>query len=134
MKLFRQRKTGRTWGYFMQIIQQEAIVVQTMILILSFVTTASVLQIRGYEVPVWLLVVFGVAIIVVGGIGVYVLGMPSYFGAFNEQFYKHNNPMRRDIEHLQRNQEKIMKHLGIEVEHEDKALRNKHASRKNTRR
>jgi len=48
----------------------------------------------------------------VAGILVFIFGMPSYFGAFNEQFYKHNNPMRKDIE-------KIMAKLGIEKE-EDK--------------
>lgn len=107
---------GNAWGYFMQIVQQEAIPIQSVILVLSLVTTASVLQIRGYEIPIWALAVVIGVILAVGGIAIFTVGMPSYFSAFNDQFWKHNNPLRRKIEEIEKNQKKIMKHLGIKDE------------------
>lgn len=113
VKLLKQRDTGKLWGFSMQIIQQEAVVIQGLILLSSLVTTSSILQIRGYEIPVWILIIIVVVIIVLGGVAVYVLGMPSYFSAFNDQFYRHNNPMRIDIEKLQSNDEELKKQVAV---------------------
>lgn len=129
-KLFRQRKMGNAWGYFMQIVQQEAIPIQSVILVLSLVTTASVLQIRGYEIPIWALALVIAVVLAIGGVAIFTVGMPSYFSAFNDQFWKHNNPLRRKMEAIEENQRKIMKHLGMEVEHEDSTPRDKHTRRK----
>lgn len=107
MRIFRQYKVGNAWGNFMQVIQQLGLVVQVINLCLLVVTTSSILQSRGYEIPIWLLGIIVVLMILGAGLLIFKLGMPSYFGAFNEQCYKHNNPMRRDIE-------KIMDKLGIE--------------------
>lgn len=116
MKVFRQRNVGKSWGFFMQIIQQEAIVVQGTILLLSLITTASVLQIRGFQIPVWLLAVVVGLFLIVGAVAIWAAGMPSYFKAFNDQFYKHGNPMRKDIEKIMVDQKKIMEYLGIKDE------------------
>ena len=113
MKFLKQRNTGKFWGFSMQIIQQEAVVIQGLILLSSLITTSSILQIRGYEIPVWILIITVCIIIVVGGVAVYVLGMPSYFSAFNDQFYRHNNPMRIDIERLQSNDEELKKQVAL---------------------
>ena len=116
MKVLKQRNIGRWWGYFMQIIQQEAIVIQAIMMILQLITTATVLQIAGYQIPIWLLTVIVASMLIVGGLGVWIIGMPSYFSAFNDQFYKHDNPLRKDVEKIAEQQKKIMKHLGIEDE------------------
>lgn len=118
-KIFKQHDIGNKWGFFMQIIQQEAIVIQSIILTLTVVTAASVLQIRGYEVPIWLLVAVIAVILAIGGVGIYLVGMPSYFSAFNDQFYKHNNPLVRDVKENAKKIDAIMKHFGIEIDDED---------------
>lgn len=105
----KQRETGNTWGNFMQVVQQLGLAVQVVNLVLLVITTSSILQTRGYDIPVWLLGIIAMLVIFGAGILVFTLGMPSYFSAFNEQFYKHKNPMRKDIE-------KIMEKLGIERE------------------
>ena len=117
----KQFNTGKWWGMLMQIVQQESVLINGMTLLISIITAGSVLQIRGYEVPIWMLVIIGAVVIILGGVAIYMLGMPSYFSAFNDQFYKHDNPMRRDIEKLQADSDKIlkqqaliMKHLGID--------------------
>lgn len=117
-KLIKQRKTGIAWGYFMQIIQQEAVVVQGIVVVLSLITTASVLQIRGYDIPIWLLALIAGIVLILGGVVVFVKGMPSYFKAFNEQWCKHDNPMMKKIDKIEKNQELIMKHLGLQDKEE----------------
>jgi len=114
MKVLKQRNIGKWWGYFMQIIQQEAVVIQAIMIILQLITTATVLQIAGYQMPVWLLAVIVAGLLIVGGLGVWIIGMPSYFSAFNDQFYKHDNPLRKDVEDIANRQKKIMEYLGIE--------------------
>jgi hypothetical protein len=111
--ILKQRKVGNFYGNFMQVAQQLGLVSQIISLCLLIVTTASVLQDRGIQVPVWLLGLLVIGIICVAALLVFTLGVPSYFGAFNEQMYKHNNPMRKDIE-------KIMDKLGIEREKDDR--------------
>lgn len=122
-KALKQRKTGIGWGYFMQIIQQEAVVVQGIMIVLQLITTASVLQIVGYQMPLWFLALIVAIILIIGGVIVFIKGMPSYFKAFNDQFWKHDNPMRRAIEKTQRNQEiiyrnqvVIMENMGLKAE------------------
>jgi hypothetical protein len=112
-KSVKQYNIGKGWGYMMQIIQQEAVVIQGIILISSLITASSVLQIRGYEIPLWVFLALAGTLIILGGIGIFIMGMPSYFSAFNDQFWKHNNPMREKMELMESNQKKIMEKLGI---------------------
>lgn len=46
----------------------------------------------------------------------YILVAPSHYAFWNEQIWKHDNPMRIELERIARNQKKIMKKLGIENE------------------
>jgi len=109
--MLKQKRTGKIWGYLMQIAQQEAFVFQSIVLVLSVITTASVLQIRGYAVPVWLLAIVAIVVILAGGVAIWLRGLPSYFSAFNDQFYKHDNMLRQDIEKIKSDNEKILKLL-----------------------
>lgn len=111
-RLFRQRKMGRAYGNFMQIAQQLGLASQVISLCLLIVTVSSVLQLRGYEIPIWLMALVVVCTLFVAGGVVFTLGLPSYFNAFNKQFYRHNNPMRKDIE-------KILDHLGLKKSEDD---------------
>lgn len=109
--MLKQKRTGKIWGYLMQIAQQEAFVFQSIVLVLSLITTASVLQIRGYAVPVWVLAAVAVVIIFAGGLAIWLRGLPSYFSAFNDQFYKHDNLLRQDIDKLKKDNERILELL-----------------------
>ena len=98
MRIFKQHKVGKTWGYILQVAQQGGLVTQIIMLTIQIITLASVLQLRGIMVPVWLLGLLAFGILGTTGIILYKFGNPSYFSAWSEQFYKHDNPMRRDIE------------------------------------
>ena len=101
MKLFKQNnKLGKTWGYIMQVATQAGVVFQIITLFMQIITLSSVLQLRGMYVPVWLIALLSAFIIVTSGIIIFKLGNPSYFSAWAEQFYKHDNPMRKDMEEI----------------------------------
>ena len=118
MKLFKQYKIGKigkTWGYIIQVASQGSIVTQIVMLSIQIITLASVLQLRGIMIPVWLLGVLAFSIVGIAGIIIFKLGNPSFFAAYNEQAYKHDNPIRKDIEENKKVLEEIKKTL-IEIQ------------------
>ena len=100
MKLFRQHNIGNTWGYIQQIAGQGAIITQIVMITIQTITLASVLQLRSIMVPTWLIGLLAFSIIITAGILIFKLGNPSFFSAWNQQFYEHNNPLRKDIEEI----------------------------------
>jgi len=114
--MLKQKKTNKYWGYFMQIIQQESVVINSFTMIFSLIAAGGVMQIRGYEVPIWALLVIVAIGVIVGGIVIWTKGMPSYFSAFNDQFAKHDNPILQRMDKYEKNQKKIMEKLGIKYE------------------
>lgn len=100
MRIFKQHKVGKTWGYLIQVATQGSVVTQVVMLSIQVITLASVLQLRGIMVPVWLLGLLAFSIVGTAGLIIYKFGNPSYFAAFSEQFYKHDNPLRKDIEEI----------------------------------
>jgi len=114
MWLFKQYKIGKIgkpWGYIIQVAGQGSVITTTVMMAIQVVTLASVLQLRGIMVPVWLLGFLAFSIVGTAGIIIFKLGNPSYFAALNEQAYKHDNPIRRDIEENKKVLEEIKKTL-----------------------
>ena len=102
MKLFKQHKVGKSWGHLMQVAGQIGYVITVVNLCLLIITTSTLLQTRGIMMPVWLLGLLAVIVIGSAGLIIFKYGLPSFFGAWNQQFYKHNNPMRADLEKIQK--------------------------------
>ena len=105
IKFFGQRKTGMQWGTLVQIAQQGMIFVTVLNLFLlaatAYNTTLSAyFQARGIYISflVFLAIIIGVMLAV--GLWAWKFALPSFYSAFNDQFYKHNNLLRRDIEAL----------------------------------
>ena len=85
----------RLWGYAIQVagqISAPATLINMMMLALTFS--------RVWGIP-WYWVV-GIAFSAVGILGViaWKFALPGVFAAQNEQWYKHDNPMRQDIERI----------------------------------
>jgi len=102
MRIFKQHKMGKSWGHLMQVAGQIGYVITVVNLCLLIITTSTLLQTRGVMVPVWLLGLLAVIIIGIAGILIFKFGLPSFFGAWNQQFYKHDNPMRKDLEEIKK--------------------------------
>lgn len=111
MKLFEQHKIGKTWGYIIQVASQGSVVTQIVMISIQVVTLASVLQLRGIMVPVWLLGLLAFSIVGTAGILIFKLGNPSFFAAYNEQAYKHSNPIRKDLEDVKKTLAEIQEKL-----------------------
>lgn len=116
-RLLRQSDVGNTWGYMVQTASQAAIVVTVvnffMLAGTFFVTAVSpFLTERGVDMPFWLFLVILIAPLAVVGVLLFKFAVPSFFSAFNDQFYRHNNLLRQDIEQLKSANEEIKKLLG----------------------
>ena len=46
--------------------------------------------------------------ILVGCVLVWKFALPSFYSSFNEQFYRHDNLLRKDIEVLKKDNEKML--------------------------
>lgn len=119
MKIFGQVNTGRGWGYVAQVASQAAIFITVLNLFMLaatfYQTTLSLwLQDRGIVFPFWLFMSVLVAVLALMAVVLYKFAVPSFFNAFSEQFYKHDNPLRADIEVIKNRQNQIMERLGIE--------------------
>jgi hypothetical protein len=115
-KIFGQHKTGRSWGYLVQVASQTSILVSVVNLCLIAVTAYSTtispwLLERGMIIPFWFFVAGLSMLILVMALVLYKFAVPSYFNAFNEQFYKHDNPLRDDIELIKKTQAEILEKL-----------------------
>jgi uncharacterized membrane protein len=115
----KQRNGGIWWGHLKQLISQiglYAFIVNLALLIpTAFNTTFYPWWYRmfGVELSFWwfmgaVLLVFGLMALVE-----WSFGLRSYFSSWTSQFWTPDNPMRKDMERLDRQQKAIMKHLGI---------------------
>lgn len=112
LRFLKQKQTGNTWGYIVQTASQAAVIVTVVnffMLAGTFFTVAvnPVLRGMGVAMPFWLFLVILVVPLGIAGVLMFKFAVPSFFSAFNDQFYKHNNLLRQDIE-------QIKKKLGIE--------------------
>lgn len=113
----RQRNLGNTWGYIAQTASQAAVfitVVNFFMLAGTFFVTAAApfLLEKGVVIPFWLFLAVLVVPVAIAGALLFKFAVPSFFSAFNDQFYKHGSLLKRDID-------RIKERLRIEDEKED---------------
>lgn len=116
MKMFQQAKAGKTWGYAAQVASQVSILVAVVNLLLIAVTAYNTtlspwFELRGIILPLWLFIGVLVFFMLVASVFLYKFAVPSFFSAFNDQFYKHDNPMREDIDNIKKTQAEILRKL-----------------------
>ncbi len=121
MKHFRQHYTGHGIGGLLDTYQRTAgilNIVQYIALIIVLYTT-SLQPFLAEHLPwmtfnVYMIIAF-VAIAVIMIIA-YTLVAPSHYAFWNQQIWKHDNPLRTELEEIKRNQKRIMEKLGIKDE------------------
>lgn len=116
MGMFKQTNTGKSWGYIAQVASQVSILIAVVNLLLIAVTAYNTtlfpwLKIHGLSLPFWLFLTMLFVFMLISSLFLYKFAVPSFFSAFNDQFYKHDNPMRKDIDELKRVQEVILEKL-----------------------
>ena len=78
-------------------------------------------QYLGWNVTFWQYCLVLAAILITGMVVDFMFGVPALIAVANEQQYKHESPIKRDMAIVKQNQanldnklDKVMKHLGIE--------------------
>jgi hypothetical protein len=99
MRLFQQSSNTkgmpRIWGYAIQVAGQISAPVTLINLVLLGLTFS-----RVWGVP-WYLVIGFIAVgISTLGLFAFKVLLPGVYSAQNEQWYKHDNPMRKDLEEI----------------------------------
>ena len=123
-KIFKQEKTGMAWGRFKAIVSSASsyaswvsLAMQSVVL---YTVATPIMNAKNIEIPFWtfclLIGIFVISILLFE----WKVTIPSAVKFTNEQAYKHNNPMRTDLEEikadnqlLKKQNKKIMEKLGI---------------------
>ena len=107
MNIFKQKNVGNHWGIFANVAAQLSILI-AMLNLLLLIATAYNTTLREwfeqYGIPLNFLAFMGLIalLLLVAAVLVYKFALPSYFSAVNDQIYKHDNPIRKDIEQVQK--------------------------------
>jgi len=105
--IFQQYDIGSWWGAAKSTFSNAAIYMSifntTMIIPMAYVTWISPwLQSFNISIPFW---IFGITVMV-GGIAVmlfeYKVSTPSIYSFSNEQFWKHDNPIRNKLNNIEK--------------------------------
>lgn len=114
-----QHYTGHNIGGFLDTYQRTAgimnIVQYVSMIIILYTTSAQpwfATHFPWITFPVYMTVTFAtiVAIMVIA----YIIIAPSHYAFWNQQIWKHDNPLRTNVERIEENQKRIMEKLGIE--------------------
>lgn len=118
-RVFGQQNIGSQWGIFAQVAGQLQIFMLAIILVINLIsfyntTVARQLLAHGINPGMWVFVAFmaiSIGALVILFIILYRFALPSYFAVWNEQFYRHNNPMRRDLAAIRKLLSGDLKHI-----------------------
>lgn len=115
LNLFTQFRIGMWWGAVKQAAGQISAYVTFINMAMLSVTVYSTGWIQEHIVNLnYLQFVGGLAVVVLLLLlFAYKVDMPSYYACWNDQMWRHDNPMRREIEKQGRDIALIKKHLGI---------------------
>ncbi len=106
--MIRQKNIGRQWGSFVLVVTQMGIFTSSLTLLLVAINAygeiSGWLRIHGVTMPFWVFIVgiFGLMVVVFPVLAWKFL-LPSYYSSSNEQFFRHNNPIMKDMEELKKN-------------------------------
>lgn len=115
----RQYYTGRVIGGLLDTYQRSVGIlsaIQYIALIIVLYTTSArdffALHFPWISFTVYMIIAFALGAVVM--VVAYVIAGPSMYGFWNQQIWKHDNPMRIKLEEMECKQKKIMEKLGIE--------------------
>jgi hypothetical protein len=118
-RVFGQQNIGSQWGIFAQVAGQLQIFMLAIILVINLIsfyntTVARQLLAYGVHLGMWTFVAFmavSIGALVIVFIILYRFALPSYFAVWNEQFYRHNNPLKKDLAAIRKLLTSDLKHI-----------------------
>jgi len=105
--IFKQKKTNRLWGIFVQVAGQLGILIGILNLFMISITTYTVsfapwLQQHNIHLGVLGFIGILVFLLVSTFYLIYKYALPSFFSSWNNQFYQHDNPIRADLKRIKK--------------------------------
>jgi len=121
MNIFKQRNVGWHWGILAQTFSQVSIFVAALNLLLLTVTAYNTTLVEWflvYGIPLnfWSFMSIIAFMLLITSILVYKFALPSLFSFTNEQAYRHDNPIRKDIKQLQETLDTNLKEIRDRLE------------------
>ena len=107
IRIIGQRSTGKHWGVIAQAAGQVAVFVGILNLFLIAVTAYNTtlkewLIQQGIHISFWMFATVIAGLLLVAFILMWKFALPSYYSSINEQLYRHDNPIRRDLEEIKK--------------------------------
>jgi hypothetical protein len=102
-----QKNIGKFWGMIAQVAGQVAVFVSIINLFLIAVTAynttlSGYFEQHGVHISFWVFALVIVGLLLVAFLLMWKFALPSYYSSFNEQFYRHDNPIRADLEEIKK--------------------------------
>lgn len=102
-KFLEQKNVGSWWGGFKQSVAQLNFYMVFMTLVMVAVgfwndNLSTLLASWGLDIPFWVFGIFIITILVIGLLFEYKVSIPSFYSFWAEQFWKHKNPMKKELE------------------------------------
>ena len=121
MKWLEQKNIGRHWGGIKQVAQQLSFYVQILNLaligVVAYHTTITDWCSRlGISITLWK---FGCAIVFLlclAAVLEYKFTIPSFYSFWNQQWWEHDNPMRKEMEALRKEVRSLKKAMEVRNE------------------
>ena len=120
-RVFKQKNLGQQWGVFATLAGQLSIFI-AMINLLLLITTTYNTTLRGwfqaYGIPLnfWTFVGLIALLLTIAASLLYKFALPSFFSFLNDQAYRHDNPIRQDIELVQKTLDNNLKEFKERLE------------------
>ena len=115
-QIMAQKNIGKVWGVTAQIAGQLSIFVGMMSMSLIAVTAynttlAGWLSEKGIHISFWMFALVLILLIAIPAVLIWKFALPSFFSTLNEQAYEHDNPIRKDLEALAKENKEMKKML-----------------------
>jgi len=127
MSVLKQKNLGQQWGVFATLAGQLSIFI-AMLNLLLLITTAYNTTLRGwfehYNIPLnfWTFTGSVALLLTIAASLLYKFALPSFFSFLNDQAYRHDNPIRKDIEKLQKTLDSNLKEVEGRLEKLEKGV------------
>ena len=107
IRILGQKNFGKHWGVFAQAAGQVAIFVGVLNLFLITATAYNTtlkewLIQQGIHISFWVFAMVILGLLLIAFILMWKFALPSFYSSTNEQLYRHDNPIRRDLEELKK--------------------------------
>jgi hypothetical protein len=109
-RFLKQENTGQWWGGFKAVISSASGYASWVSYIMQSITLYIVAKM---DIPIWLFFLIIMSFVLTVFMFEWKITIPSAVRFTNAQTYKHDNPMRKDIEKILAQQQKIMEKLNI---------------------